>query len=821
MLLASVCMGEELKKLLDASWLDHEQGIVFLKQDWVYKNRNPPLYITPGTIPVKEINRAPLEEYGKLSGYFIKQGKVTFFLWPEFFPNLDIEEKEIFVAGSFNDWGNVIGDKDWRMVRSKFEGQLCFKLEVPTSKVCPKKHNRAEFKFVTADNEWQPVPLDSPNRGADENGSHNFILSNKQTGKHVFYFKPEQRHAILGHEKLLWKGQSITESINIAYGHLLADLQSDGALGSFIQDGMTIFRIFAPRATAVHVSFFQSLTNPAPQKHELQRQEDSIWEKVVPSNLDGWFYHYSIDGENEDNFSMFNPDFRVLDPYALASVGRTGPGIIIDHKRLPKTEKAFQPPSWHDLVIMETHVRDLVAKASTRMTSQERRGFAGVAKWLRSDDCYLVDLGINAVELQPVQQNDSQSPNEYHWGYMTTNFFAPDSGYGTKPEEASQIEEFKDMVDAFHERNMAVLLDVVYNHVGEPAHLLFIDKEYYFETNHKGDLMNWSGCGNDLKANAPMARRLIIDSLIHLVETYDVDGFRFDLAELLGVDVLREIERELKRVKPSIILIAEPWSFRGHIAQALRHTGWASWNDGYRDFAAQYVRGHGTRDTFKYFLSGSPHYFAMFPAQTVNYTASHDDRCWLDRITENRDHNGSWPTINDRRRTHIMAAFLFSSLGIPMLAAGQDFLHSKQGVNNTYQRGDLNALDYQRIPQFPGTHQYFKGWIHFRLSERGRLFRLDDRQTDHYLNFFESGDTSSIGVLFNADHSQGDDEIFAAFNPHHYAYEMPLDDLNPRDFMQIADHERFEEKGISGPCFSWDNGKLRLPPMSCGLWISK
>lgn len=814
-------MGEELKKLFDASWLDHEQGIVFLKQDWVYKNRLPPLYLTPGTVALKEIVRAPLEEYGKLSGYFIDKDIVTFFLWPELFPNLDVEEKDIFVAGSFNDWGNVIGDKSWRMARTKFNGELCFKLEVPCKEVCPQKASKGRFKFVTTDEEWQPVPLESPNREQDGNGAHNFILDNKQTGKHVFFFRPKQRHPILGHEKLLWKSTSTTESINITYGHLLADLQSDGALGTFISNGMTVFRIFAPRATAVHVSFFKSLTNPSPEKHELTRLDDNIWEKVFPANLDGWYYYYSVDGENVDSFSMFKPEFRILDPYALAAVGRTGPGIIIDRKRLPVPDKSFTPPAWHDLIIMEAHVRDLAAKASVPMTKQERRGFAGVAKWLRSDDCYLVDLGVNAVELQPIQENDSQTPDEYHWGYMTTNFFAPDSGYGTKPEEGSQVHEFKDMVDAFHERNIAVILDVVYNHVGEPAHLLFIDKEYYFETNHKGDLMNWSGCGNDLKASAPMARRLIIDSLIHLIETYDIDGFRFDLAELLGVDVLRDIEKALKRVKPSVILIAEPWSFRGHIAQSLRHTGWASWNDGYRDFAAQYVRGHGTRDTFKYFLSGSPHYFAMFPAQTVNYTESHDDRCWLDRITENRDHNGSWPTINDRRRTHLMAAFLFSSLGIPMVAEGQDFLRSKQGVSNTYQRGDLNALDYERIRQFPATYQYFKGWIKFRGSKDGSLFRLDDRQTDNYLNFFESGDTSAIGVLYNADYSNGDEQLFLAFNPHHYAFEMPLDSLSPNDFVQIADHERFEEGGLRGPRFYWNEGKLRLPPMSCGLWINQ
>ena len=149
-------------------------------------------------------------------------------------------------------------------------------------------------------------------------------------------------------------------------------------------------------------------------------------------------------------------------------------------------------------------------------------------------------------------------------------------------------------MQAFHEAGIAVIMDVVYN-VGEPNHLLFIDKYYYFNLDDSNDLMNWSGCGNDLRCDTPMGRRLIIDSLKHLVQAFGVDGFRFDLAELIGVDVLREIETELKKVKPEIIMIAEPWSFRGHIQDALKASGYASWNDGFREGMVKYVRGAGNQ----------------------------------------------------------------------------------------------------------------------------------------------------------------------------------------------------------------------------------
>ena len=248
-----------------------------------------------------------------------------------------------------------------------------------------------------------------------------------------------------------------------------------------------------------------------------------------------------------------------------------------------------------------------------------------------------------------------------------------------------------------------------------------------------------------------MARRLIIDSCLHYIEAYGVDGFRFDLAELLGVEVLREIEAALKRVKPDVILIAEPWSFRGHIAGALRDTGWASWNDGYRNFVRDYVRGNGEPERMEYFLRGSPWYFAKWPAQTVNYTESHDDRTWIDMITENPNHDGFVPTANDRRRTHLMAAMLFMSLGIPMIAAGQDFLRSKHGVNNTYLRGDLNALDYRRLYRYLGTHAYFADWIAFRRGESGRLLRQWARPSEGFFQFVHAKGSPALAVVYNAD----------------------------------------------------------------------
>jgi pullulanase/glycogen debranching enzyme len=316
-----------------------------------------------------------------------------------------------------------------------------------------------------------------------------------------------------------------------------------------------------------------------------------------------------------------------------------------------------------------------------------------------------------------------------------------------------------------------------------------------------------------------MATRLIIESCTHLIRAYGVDGFRFDLAELIGVEVLREIEGALKAVKPGVILIAEPWSFRGHIAGTLRDTGWASWNDGYRNFVRDYVRGGEPADRLEYFLRGSPWYFAKWPAQTVNYTESHDDRTWIDTITENPGFDGSRPTPNDVRRTHLMASILFMSVGIPMIAAGQDFLRSKGGMGNTYQRGDLNALDYRRLLRHLATHAYFADWITFRRGSRGRLLRHFSRPSEGFFKFFNAGG-KALAVVLNADLSKGSDRLLFAINPTNDDVSISIGNVAASGtWKPVADHERFVHPGSRAATRKVE-ADLEVPALGCGLWLS-
>jgi pullulanase/glycogen debranching enzyme len=804
------------------AWLESlSTGIVELDHDWM--ETEPPHFTlgeqcpAPGALAV-----APGLVAGRAYGYFLESnGGICFVLPLEHGCDVDPAVDTVFLAGDFNGWQDAVGAEKWRFQPADLDGERALVWRGQSALFL--EGGGRHFKFVTGEHQWLVPPDDAPNTVREGNGHLNRRIDPTRTGRHLWQFSLAVPLDLAEPRVVAWAETGPGPGVPLHAGIFFHELRTELPLGALVRGDTTVFRLFAPRASAVTLHLCRKLTVPdMAQAFPLARRADAdgasgVWETVLDRRLHGWFYSYSIDGVREGS-GRFDPTVRVLDPYALAAVGRDGPGIVLDAEWVGQGDRSFATPAWQDLVIVEAHVRDLAAQAPVKATPDERLGFTGLRRWVESPEFYLHRLGVNCVEFQPMQEFDNQKVGEYHWGYMTNNYFAPESSYALEPERASGVRELQDLVRAFHRRGMAVLLDVVFNHVGEPAHLMFIDRAYYFEQDARGKLTNWSGCGNDLRARSAMARRLIIDSCLHLIETYGVDGFRFDLAELLGVEVLREIEVALKRAKPDVVLIAEPWSFRGHIAGVLRDSGWASWNDGYRDNLADYVRGTGTAARMEYFLRGSPWYFAKWPAQTVNYTESHDDRTWLDRITENPNFDGFVPTATDRRRTHLMAALLFMSVGIPMIAAGQDFLRSKHGVSNTYQRGDLNALDYRRLYRHLATHTYFAEWIAFRRSEAGRLLRQYSRPSEGFFRFFGAHGSPAFAVVYNADLSQGPVRLLFAVNPAPGDVLFPIgEDVAGNAWRQLANQDRFFTAGAHGVTEPVEP-ELFLPGQACGLW---
>lgn len=788
------------KKIHLALWQTPATGLLIINETWPACTF-PPLCIEKQPLPLKHTN---LDTETFYTAHFCTKSSITFFLYPDHHPWIDFRENPPSVLGSFNGWEAAKADPSWQLKPNKPRAPEYWQLTRPISDL--PQGQRHEFKFCTKSGIWLEPPAISPNR-TNRWGLANYIVTHKPGSTQFYNFTLPPNLEVQVRHIIEWRDPYHRESFEVLKPAGNSESQSSLELGTVVKKSSTTFRIFAPRAKSVEVRYHPAGKPKSAKKLPLQPQNDGTWEVVVRENLARYHYIYRIDGENHDPTTAFNPELALTDPYSAALASPAGPSIIIPYAK--PQHPPFKVPKAEDLVICEVHLRDALAQAPTKLTSKERRGFAGLTKWLETGDTYFHRLGINAVELQPVHEFDAESQDEYQWGYMPCNLFAPSSCYAIKPKEGSQVEEFRELVYAFHKQGFAVILDVVLNHQGIHTPLHAIDKGYYFEMDASMQLLNWSGCGNDIRANAPMTRRLLIDSLLHWVREYDVDGFRFDLAELLGIPTLHEIEAALKEMKPDIHLIAEPWSFRGHIAKSLRGTQFSSWNDDYREFIPKYIRGHEQSQGLAYFLTGSKDYRAAFPAQTVNYIASHDDHCWIDKITENPGNNGNQPTEADILHTHLAIAILNCSIGIPMLAAGMDFLQSKQGVKNTYLQGNLNMLDYSREKTYAETAQYTRDWIAFRLSKDGQLLRRKEFPPEGTLHIYHQEQNSPLAMHLH----EGGKHLLFAINPSAGASRLPvpieLPQMNLRaDERQFFKTPRKEKPGLP----------IVIPPRSVRLW---
>ncbi len=748
--------------------------------------------------------RSPIEELARYCNYYIDGDIAHFFL--------EVENKntDIFLCGDFNNWEKAINNPEWQMQIAP-DGHS-YTLSVSTEKLGLQNTGYRLFKFATSNGHWFEPNFNAPNFLRDEYGNGNLKIDSSLTGKNILLLKFDNACNPCGETRV--KIPQFNVDIGVESTALLRAIYSDVKLGAYLKNGKTEFAIFAPRAEKAWVEYWKE---DGQNKYitEAENIDGSIWVARALTDIEGYFYVWRISGDNSLFCTMFEPEKTIADPYANAFVSSGGACVVKYLDSIPSFADNFIPPKWHDLSIVEVHIRDLLAKARVNLSDGERLGFAGLTKWLKSDDCYLRKLGVNCVELQPIQEFTAEKKTDYEWGYMPVGWFAPSSSYASDSAKATQNKEYAELVEAFHSAGFAVIIDVVYNHYGEPNYLARADAGYYFETSSDDSLLNFSGCGNDIRTASPMALRMIIDSLIVMIEKYGVDGFRFDLAELLGVKALREIETAIKRIKPSAILIAEPWSFRGHIADKLKSTGFASWNDGFRESMLQYALSNGSVESFKYFMTGSSGGYASFPAQTVNYLESHDDKCLLDRISV----NGISPSFDELRRYKLAYALLFLSIGIPMSAEGFDLVRTKGGLNNTYKNGVANALDYSRAEKYAGVCEWLRAISKFRCSANARALRLDSTPNDNYFSFYYS-ESNAVGILFNADRSVDAPKVFAVFNPLDKTIEVPIpDDFN--SYTQIADIDRFNENGIAEPyLLQTQSGTLAMPAISVGVWIS-
>ena len=783
--------------LASARWETKASGLVALASDW--RSETPPPLLLNEPAVLVTLERAEAQAWATRSGCWVEDGQVHFFLWKPLCP--EAADDSLRVLGPFNDWGRVADMAPWTLHAVCLLGAEGFEVSAPVAAVLGAAPSVA-FKFIRTDGRWLEPPHDADNVQRDAHGNRNLTVDLARTNLHVFRFTatgavPEQ-HPV----RVLFEHDDLVEFCEVLASDPLDVLEPPGPFGATVSAQGTNFRVFAPRARAVSVAYSRKVlpgpAAPIPGFLELKPAGQGAWEGVVVEDLTDAIYLLDIDGR------------RTFDPWAKRL--SFDAGVVCGPAELADFKDDFVTPAAEDLVIVEAHVRDLLGLTETAGTP----GFRDLAQWIRRDGAYLRSLGVNALELLPCTDYERDGPEEYHWGYMPISAFAPAMPYAwDDAKSVNATEAFRDLVRACHEAGLAVIMDLVLNHFGAPNALQAIDPSYYYRVDAEDKLSNWSGCGNDVRAEAPMFRRLVLASLQHWTQTLGVDGVRLDLAELLGTPLLREIEEDFRAQRPEKILIAEPWSFRGYIARDLDHTTWTSWDDAFRELLPSYVRGHAHASDLLHQMAAC----AFRPAARLRYAQSHDDMAWLDRITEQPGADALEPTASDILRTRLMHVILLCSAGIPMLSAGQDFLMTKRGVANTWRRGDLNRLDPARLELFRDEHEFVAQLIRFRLSPQGAGLRPRQAVSPGWMKAsLQSGGEAFVAV-FNADGQLGPERILVACNPQGYPVELPLPELAAWQPVVLSPRPGTRHASAEAPQIQ--SSTLSLPALGCGVWVVK
>jgi isoamylase len=578
-------------------------------------------------------------------------------------------------------------------------------------------------------------------------------------------------------------------------------------LGADVREGGVNFSLYSANAEDVFLLLFDRPDGDATDVIRVETRDRFAWHVFVHGAGPGQLYGYKVRGPFDPARGLrFNGKKLLADPYAKALTGKfvNTENLLLAYdplspekdlsidlrdntRAVPKSIVVDDRFDWRGdssipferLVIYETHVKGFTAHPSSGVAHPGTYlGFVGKIPYLRS-------LGVNAVEILPIHEftvDDflrGKGLTNY-WGYSTVGFFAPESSYGTGRYPGCQVEEFKTLVRELHRAGIEVILDVVYNHTGEGNEMgptisfKGIDNpSYYVLTGGPRDparyYMNWTGCGNSVNLASVPAIRLVMDSLRYWVEVMHVDGFRFDLASVLGREggMYRKCASFFDAVSQDPVLqktklIAEPWDL-GTYEVGEFPVDWSEWNGRFRDTARKFAKGDGgqLRD-LGFRLTGSADLYGddgRSAYNSVNFVTCHDGFTLSDLVSYNGKHNeanlegnrdgtddnNSWncgaegetgdPGIARLRRRMAKnhACLLLFSSGTPMILGGDEFLRTQGGNNNAYcQDNDIGWFDWRAADrEKDGMVAFFRKAIAFTkkhtILQRRKFFTGTDR----------------------------------------------------------------------------------------------
>jgi isoamylase len=633
------------------------------------------------------------------------------------------------------------------------------------------------------------------------------------------------------------------------------------------------FAIHSEHAESVTLLLYAStdLANPllTYRFDYLQNKSGRIWHCRIPARelSECSYYGYSVSGQNVSYIHSFDPQKVLLDPYAQGvffppdfdrelamrerpNAGRAPLGVLTAHRPSFDWAGSRSPHHESDAIIYELHVKGFTKNPNSGVDPSQAGTYAGLVEKIP----YLKELGITVVELMPIFQRDPQEGD--YWGYMPLNFFAPHAQYASTHGQDEQHLEFRNMVKAFHEAGIGVVLDVVYNHTCEGDHrgpiysYKGIDSAGYYMMS--GDpanpYANYSGTGNTLNFGEPHVRKMVMDSLRYWKQEMHIDGFRFDLASVFSrnadgslncghAPIFSEIaaDPELGKLR----LIAEPWDTGAfQLGRGFPGMTWLQWNGRFRDDVRRFVKGDsGMVPDLMRRLYGSDDFFpdtradAYHAYQSVNYVTSHDGFTLYDLVGYNEKRN--WANghenqdgMNDNyswncgyegdegapnevvalRRKQVKNFFtlLMLSNGTPMFRAGDEFLNTQFGNNNPYNQDNMTGwLDWSQLQTNQDIFRFFKSMIAFRKDHaalsRSRFWREDVAWygTDERADL--SYDSRSLAVCLHGA-SQNDDDIYVMINAYWQELEFHIQEGTAREWTRIVDTalpspDDFSERG--------------------------
>lgn len=770
-------------------------------------------------VPIQEVRLLPGRPDKLLRGYLIA-GPTLKFQFDERTYGVNLAPTtRVAVAGNFN-WWTADGGRGGVWQLTDEDDDDVWELSVPVDDLpYPEREPFPMFRFVINGNQWMNVPAGAANRVRDPNGNINLKIDFNESGVSILKVFTDEPLSLTQPYNLVLDGladRRVRQALSV--GKLLDSIVTTKALGAHLDKarGITTYRLFAPRATKVTLNLFTTpeyevsrptyrRLTPAERYPMIPDETDGVWEISLLGLDTGKYYSFNVDGPQGPG-EAFNGQAFISDPYAFASAHSMNNAIVVDREATNQwfsgwTATDWKTPRLQDLIIYEAHVRDLTIHPSSGVAPSLRGTYEGIlaSRGTGSGLDHLKALGVNAIEFLPTCEFGNET-RDYGWGYNTVHYFAPEASYGRQPLRASQYYEFKRMVDVLHREGFAVLKDVVYNHVGWPNLFELIDKKYFFRLTPDYKFINFSACGNDVRTEAPMMRRFIVDNILYWIREHRVDGFRFDLAELIDMETMRQIEKEARAVKPDVILISEPWSIRGQNKERLRGTTWSAWNNEFRYAAKDFARGRANREWLKKVIVGSTDIWTAYPLQAVNYVESHDDMALVDELSLRPDRNGKYVQSYEVAMNKLAVTVLFTSLGIPMINEGQEFLRSKYGISNTFDKGDaVNAIRWtdRSRPLAAEAMRYYTDLIAMRQSAAGEAFRVAGNPPTDYYEWLTPGDERAIGYIVNGRHQHPGRAFVVLLNSsdNPVTFSVPLP---PGTWRVIGDHAAVNLGGLPG-----------------------